>query len=365
MRFGHFLYYSNFDPSRDAEVIEEALNEACLAEELGYEAVWFGERHFLGEMVYGDPIVFATAVAMRTKRIKLGFAVLTMGLYHPVRVAIQTALLDNLSRGRLLVGTSSGGKVSTFEYNGFGTTLETSIEQLEEMEDLLVQAWTTENLHYDGRYWKVAFPAVRPRPWQKPHPPFYRGCMSTESAAEMGRRGRLVLLLSSTPEMLREQLSAYTEAMYSAGFSEEEVERNLDQTWLLREAYVADTTQQALEEYVPGLIKRRELMKRLREPWESKDRPSPVGYKSVEQISVDVALSTGDVLTLSSNMGSFSGSPQQLKEQIAELRDLGVRNLMLTHYGQVVSPEKQANSMRLLSEKVMPAFREPASKVSA
>ena len=60
--------------------------------------------------------------------------------------------------------------------------------------------------------------------------------MSTESAAEMGRRGRLVLLLSSTPEMLREQLSAYTEAMYSAGFSEEEVERNLDQTWLLREA---------------------------------------------------------------------------------------------------------------------------------
>ena len=125
---------------------------------------------------------------------------------------------------------------------------------------------------------------------------------------------------------------------------------------------MADTTQQALEEYVPGLIKRRELMKRLREPWESKDRPSPVGYKSVEQISVDVALSTGDVLTLSSNMGSFFGSPQQLKEQIAELRDLGVRNLMLTHYGQVVSPEKQANSMRLLSEKGDACFQRACFK---
>ena len=338
MRFGHWLYWTNLDPSRDAQMVHDALAEARLAEELGYDAVWFAEHHFLGEVGYGDPVVFATAVAMQTKRVLLGLGVLTLAIHHPVRTAIQTALLDNLSRGRLLVGTSVGTKTPTLEYRGFGTTLEAGLEQIDEAEDLLMQAWTTENLRYEGRHWKVAFPGVRPRPWQKPHPPLYRACISTESAVEMGRRGRLILLLSATPEKVREQMNAYTEAMRSAGFDEEAVQRNLDQLWMLREVYVAETTDQALEEFLPPLQRRRELMDELRQPWWDTDKQA----FQPRQMGV---------------MGPFFGSPQRVKEQIAELRDLGVRNLMMTHYGGVVSPEQQANSMRLLSEKVMPYFR--------
>ena len=67
MRFGHWLYWTNLDPSRDAQMVHDALAEARLAEELGYDAVWFAEHHFLGEVGYGDPVVFATAVAMQNE----------------------------------------------------------------------------------------------------------------------------------------------------------------------------------------------------------------------------------------------------------------------------------------------------------
>ena len=134
MRFGHFLYHTNLDPERDTQAIDEALAEARLAEELGYDAVWFSEHHFTGEVAYGDPLIFATAVAMQTKRVLLGFAVVEMGLHHPVRLAIQTALLDNLSKGRVLVGVARGSSFNAFEYRGFGTSAKEAREQIEEAE---------------------------------------------------------------------------------------------------------------------------------------------------------------------------------------------------------------------------------------
>jgi len=148
MRFGHFFYPMNFDAARDYEVITDCLAEAELVEHLGLDAIWIAEHHFTGETVYGDAVVFAAALA------------------------IQTALLDNLSRGRLIVGTGRGSNYNAYEYIGFGTDILEGQKRLPEAEDLLVKAWTTEALEYHGTYWQVTVPAVRPRPYQQPHPPW-------------------------------------------------------------------------------------------------------------------------------------------------------------------------------------------------
>ena len=89
-------------------------------------------------------MVFAAAVAVKTKRVILGLGIIEMALHNPVQLAIQTALLDNLSRGRLIVGTGRGSNYNAFEYVGFGTTLDEGRKRLLEAEDLLVKAWTTE-----------------------------------------------------------------------------------------------------------------------------------------------------------------------------------------------------------------------------
>ena len=164
MRFGHFFYPMKFDDTRDGQEIDECLDEAQLVEELGMDAIWFAEHYFTGECVYGDPLVFASAVAVKTKRVQLGFGILELPLHNPVRVAIQTALLDNLCHGRLVVGTGRGSNYNAFEYIGFGTTPDLGAAQLEEAEELLVKAWTTDNVDFKGKYWQVSFPSARPRP---------------------------------------------------------------------------------------------------------------------------------------------------------------------------------------------------------
>jgi alkanesulfonate monooxygenase SsuD/methylene tetrahydromethanopterin reductase-like flavin-dependent oxidoreductase (luciferase family) len=108
MQFGHFFYPMKFDDAHDDQAIDDCLYEAELAEALGLDAVWLAEHHFTGEVVYGDPLVFASALAMKTKRVLIGFGILEMSVHNPVRLAIQIALLDNLSRGRLLVGLVVG-----------------------------------------------------------------------------------------------------------------------------------------------------------------------------------------------------------------------------------------------------------------
>ena len=108
MRFGQFVFPVSHVPENDGAVIDSTLREIELADSLGFEATWLTEHHFDGASAYVDPIVFGAAVAARTKRIKIGFAVVELAFHHPVRLAAQTALLDNLSHGRLIVGTGRG-----------------------------------------------------------------------------------------------------------------------------------------------------------------------------------------------------------------------------------------------------------------
>jgi len=200
MRFGHFFYPMKFDDSRDGQEIQACLDEAQLVEELGMDAIWFAEHYFTGEVVYGDPLVFASAVAVKTKKIMLGFGILELPLHNPVRVAIQTALLDNLCQGRLVVGTGRGSNYNAYEYVGFGTSTGLGAAQLDEAEELLIKAWTEDNVKFEGEFFNVSFPSVRPRPYQKPHPPLARACTGDASLMEMAKIGRPVGPAPTLPE---------------------------------------------------------------------------------------------------------------------------------------------------------------------
>src|ERR1700709_600516 len=83
MKFGNFLFTESSDPGRDGPVIDEALAEARLCDELGMDAIWLAEHHFDGNCAYVDPLTFAAALAVATKQVELGFAVLQTSLYHP------------------------------------------------------------------------------------------------------------------------------------------------------------------------------------------------------------------------------------------------------------------------------------------
>ncbi|MFQ6028322.1 MAG: LLM class flavin-dependent oxidoreductase, partial [Dehalococcoidia bacterium] len=297
----------------------------------------------------GDPLVFAAALAVKTQRVLLGLGVVEMALHNPVRLAIQTALLDNLSRGRLVVGTGRGSNYNSFEYAGFGTSVSEGQERLPEAEDLLVKAWTTEELDYRGQYWQVSFPSVRPRPYQKPHPPLARACLSDETISAMARIGRPILFRKRSIEALGQAVQLYRETMLAAEFDEATVERALDQSWVWYECHLAESDDQAWDEFIPAFEQATKHVVSMRERWNPKDQPLPRSAPLLPRSAY------GPAPDASANE-ALVGSPRRVAEQVALLRDAGVRNLMLTNRG-LMSPDQTTSSLRLLSEQVMPRFR--------
>ena len=344
MRFGSFVFSISATHEYDHEVIDNTLKEVELAEEIGLDAVWLTEHHFDGAVAYADPLVFGAAVAMRTRRVRIGFAVVELALYHPVRLAVQTALLDHLSHGRLIVGTGRGSAYNEYEYLGYGITMEDGREMLPEAEELLVKAWTGENIDHNGRFWKSAFPTLRPRPYQKPHPPLVRACISEQSVAEMAKIGRPILIGIQTVETLRHRFQLYHDTMLEAGFTAEAVEATLDQCWAQRGLYIGESDQDSLEVATDALGRFREHLLQARIDFNPGGAPPrPPGEPPPPGEVVETAF--------------LAGTPQTVSEQIAELKDAGVRNLLLNMNVGQIPPQQVEGSMRAFGEKVLPAFQ--------
>ncbi len=343
MRFGSFVFPVSHHPENDSAVIDSTLDEIVLAEQIGMHSVWLTEHHFDGAAAHADPLVLGAAVASRTTDLKIGFAVVELAFHHPVRLAVQTSLLDNLSHGRLIVGTGRGSAYNHYEYIGFGITMEDGLARLDEAEDLLVKAWTGDPLQHEGAHWDVEFPLLRPRPYQQPHPPLIRACISEASTIRMAEIGRPVMIGIQTLPNLQSRLERYRATMLDSGFTEEQTEATLDQCWASRDLFVADSYEEAHEIAAAGFERERTHFRQARELYNPGGFPPPDPNRPVP---------AGESLEHSFIMGT----PSQVAEQVAAMRDIGVRNLMLKLNVGEMDTHKVQKSMRMFGEKVMPHF---------
>ncbi len=344
MHIGSFVFPVSRDPNNDSAVIDSTLQEVELAEHIGLDTVWLGEHHFDGAVAYADPLVFGAAIAARTKRVKIGFAVVELALHHPVRLAVQTALLDNLSHGRLIVGLGRGSAFNHYEYIGFGLSMEDGLERLDESEDLLVKAWTTNELKHEGEHWQVKFPILRPQPYQKPHPPLVRACISEASAIAMASIGRPVMLGILPVQTLGSRLTAYQDAMLTAGFDEQTTEATLNRCWASRNVVVANTYTEARDVAEQGFARERKHFRAAREMF-NPNGFAPQSGSGTTSVSEDLSMSF------------IMGTPSQVVDEIAAMDDAGVRNLMLKFNTGETDTQRAQASMNLFGDKVMPLLR--------
>ncbi len=131
VKFG-VLYNIDYRPevhTSPSRYYGQILDQVQLLEELGFDAVWFGEHHYSGYS-FGNPAVIATAAAARTKRIRLGTGVALIPLHHPIRLAEEYAMLDVLSDGRLDFGVGRG--FLYYAYDIFGVDMEQSHQRYRE-----------------------------------------------------------------------------------------------------------------------------------------------------------------------------------------------------------------------------------------
>ena len=353
MQFGWLTLSLSPSGDEDAARIEQQIEQVCYAEKLGFSDVWLTEHYFTGESVYNDAVVFAAALAMRTERIRIGFAVLQMPFHHPIRLATQLALLDNLSKGRIDVGVGKGTIYNEYEFVGHGLRSDDSRERMDEAFDILQRAWTEAPLKYDGKFHCLEIPELRPRPVQQPGPPLWRSVISPNSFEECGRLGIPILTARLSVKGIKERWQTYHAGLEQGGHDETTQNRLMSQIALWRNVYVADSDAQAEDELSQLLLDTRAHMMHVREAHNPSDFEIDPNMLNPW---TNPAISDADALPYTLESGCLYGSPARVKEQVAELHDVGVRHLLCqTGFGDM-QHEKNLASMRNFGEKVMPTF---------
>src|SRR6185295_6809162 len=144
------------------DILTEEMEQMVLSEDLGFDSVWLTEHHYADYGLSAAPSVLAATLAARTHRVMLGTAVYVVPFHHPLRLAEETATLDILSRGRLVVGIGRGNR--PLEFVGHGVRLDDSRSRFEEGVDILVNGWTDDRVNFSGQHWQFRNMPVYPKP---------------------------------------------------------------------------------------------------------------------------------------------------------------------------------------------------------
>jgi alkanesulfonate monooxygenase SsuD/methylene tetrahydromethanopterin reductase-like flavin-dependent oxidoreductase (luciferase family) len=210
---------ANPTPQRERQLIHDCIDQAVLAEQVGFDRIWAVEHHALKRYAHmSAPEIFLTAVASRTSRIRIGHGVVCMpfNYNYPPRVAERIAMLDIISNGRLDVGAGRGGTLQ--EMALCNVDPDRTYPEMEEALKVIGHAWLEETFEWHSELLTIKAPpgnpahSILPRPVQFPHPPLFMACTRPDTvvrAAEYGI-GALVFGFGGN-ESVRAQRQLYDE----------------------------------------------------------------------------------------------------------------------------------------------------------
>jgi alkanesulfonate monooxygenase SsuD/methylene tetrahydromethanopterin reductase-like flavin-dependent oxidoreductase (luciferase family) len=179
------------------------------AEALGFRSSFLVEHHFTGWNQVSSTLMLLMALAMRTRTLRLGSAVMVLPWHNPVLLAEQAATLDLVSGGRFDFGIGKGYRHS--EFKGFQIAPEEADARFEEAVEVMTRAFTTrERFSHRGRFWHFDDIVVEPPPAQRPHPPFWVAAASEQSIRRAAARGfNLILDQYASPQQIGERIGIY------------------------------------------------------------------------------------------------------------------------------------------------------------
>ncbi len=218
MEFGMFHEFPSLPGRSETEAFDEAMEQVDAAERLGLDVMWLAELHFEPRRsVLSAPLSIASAIAARTKRIKIGIAVQVLPLCHPLRLAEEAATVDQLSHGRLIFGVGRSGVAQT--YAAYGVPYAESQARFREILDVIQKAWTEPNFSYEGVYHQFKDVSLVPKPYQKPTPPIRIAASTPDTFPAIGRRGLPVFASVRHTRWadLAQQIRSYHHAWEAAG----------------------------------------------------------------------------------------------------------------------------------------------------
>jgi len=348
---------SLYDPVKGADEYESYIDQLTYAEKLGFDAIGVNEHHQTAYGMMPAPNLIASALIQRTKTVKVAILGRALPLVNnPITIAEEFAMLDNLSRGRIITGFVRG--IGT-EYHASGLNPTFSHERYQEAHDLIVAAWTKPGpFEFDGQHYNYRYVNLWPRPYQQPHPPIWvpsQGSSETIRWAADPARKYPFLVTFSAEELVIRYLTMYRDQARELGY-----EASGDQLGWAAPVYVADTDERAREEAKAGVETL--FNDYLNNPWEML---LPPGYMSMASLKRTIAmrkhLGTRGRMTIDELIGSGTvivGSPKTVLERIQRVRDAtGVNRLVTMLQFGVLPNDLTRRNMEIFASEVMPKLR--------
>jgi alkanesulfonate monooxygenase SsuD/methylene tetrahydromethanopterin reductase-like flavin-dependent oxidoreductase (luciferase family) len=300
-----------------------------------------------GRSVLSAPLLVATAIAARTRRLRVGTAVHLLPLNNPLRIAEEVATLDQLSRGRFDFGIGRSG--SPRAYDAYGIPYEESQARFQEALAIVREAWKGEPFSYEGRFHRIEKTTVTPRPYQTPHPPIRMAALSTDTFVAVGRQGLALFvgLRSTDIPDLAEQLRAYRRAWREAGHPGE------GSAHLRIPVYVAPTEREALEEPRESIVHYFRRQAEFARAGLGRAGTGPAAERQALAARLDT-ISYEEIRELRVAFGSPPAVVERLARLAEELRIDGV--VVELNPGGLIPPALEARSLDLLARQVIPAL---------
>jgi len=348
-----------FDPIKGAANYAEHLDEMTYCEELGLDGVVFNEHHYSSYGTMPSPNLIAAALSQRTKTIKIGVLGNILPLRdHPVRVAEEYAMIDCLSKGRLIAGFVRGIPA---EYVWYGVNPEESRGRFQEAYDLIMTAWTNSVWSFDGEFYKLKDCAIWPRPVQQPHPPIWIAARSAESIEWCVKRHLPCAQVYQTTGQIEDTFNYYRTKAKEDGW-----EAQPDDFILCRHIYIDDSNKKAQEIAEPAMryffsvynrgfndainqaaADQQKLLAKL-----TSERSFNY-FREGNRSRIDFSTLGWDDLVKSGYM--IAGDPDSVARQIQDqMKQIGADHFMgMFHIGNLAH-EKVISSLNLFKKEIMP-----------
>ena len=373
MRFAAFttVAASAGGAANAAEMLDNLRQQTVLAEELGFEAMWLGEHHF-GPYGIGDlpnPILLGADLAARTSRIRIGQMANIAPWWHPIRLAEDLAILDNMTEGRIEVGFGRGiwpYEGSQFHANADPRKDAENRELFRETIEVVRKIWSDEYFSHQGE--NYSFPAedtvfshpsyppdpawqdgervtrlrVTPRPYQKPHPPLWMTVSTDRSVATAAELGLKACYWQPPPLRIRQRMELYAETrskLEGRPFSLGE-----DQA-VMRSTYVASSMEEARREAEAGIMSSFIF----NDPFRGRQVFTNPGEALDDDVRLDWDFLEPRTLLV--------GSPDHVAEKIQELREVCSLDCLLVEFAHAGIPQRKIlRNLENFATRVMPRF---------
>ena len=354
-----------------AGLLDNLRQQTVLAEELGFEAIWLGEHHF-GPYGVGDipnPILLGADLAARTTKIRIGQMANIAPWWHPIRLAEDIAILDNMTKGRVEVGFGRGiwpYEGPQFHPNADPRRDAENRELFREIVEIAREIWTNEYFSYQGT--NYTFPAedtvfshpsyppntewrdgdrvtklrVTPRPYQRPHPPMWMTVSTDRSVTTAAELGLKACYWQPPALRIRRRMELYAEVRSRAegrpfGLGEDQA--------VMRSTYVASSMEEARRDAEEGIMSAFIF----NDPFRGRQVFTNPGETLDSDVKLDWDFLEPRTLLV--------GSPENVVEKIEELREVCNLDYLLvefTHHGLPL--RKSLGNLENFATKVMPRF---------